>query len=322
MSRLEWNLPQDQTFEAGLDRGVLYVEDGPAVAWNGLTSVDDGGKSAIKEFFLDGIKYLSTISPRDWEGSLSAYMYPDEFGELIGISELADGFFADSQAAGRFGLSYRTMVSTPGVSEKPDYKIHLIYKAMASLSSFSHQTLTGNTVSPNEFGFDLAAVPIIVPGLRPTSHFIFDTRKMDQTKLQSLENLIYGDESTPPILPTIEQLIDLLRYADGVTVVYNGDGTWTATGSNSNITMFNFDTEFDITNVDAEWIDPDTYKFNGLDDGSTPSLVIDEDGVPYVGPSGGDLVGIGEDTDGEPYFGPGASGLTLEEDDDGVYYVD
>lgn len=322
MSRLEWNLPKDQTFEAGLDRGVLYVEDGPSVAWNGLTSVKDVGKSNIENFYLDGIKFLSTVSSRQWEGSLSAYTYPNEFGALIGISELADGFYADSQAPGRFGLSYRTMINTPGISEKPSYKIHLLYKVMASLNDFAHNTLTGATVDPHEFDFSLTAVPINVPGFKPTSHFIIDTRQIDEDKLLELEALIYGDADSNAQLPDIEDLIDLLKYADGVTVVYNGDGTWTATGSNSDITLFDFNRQFQIDNVDAEWLTDDIYKFNGLDDETSFTLIADEDGVPYIGTSGGGLLGIGPDTDGEPYFGIGASGYSLEEDEDGVYYVD
>lgn len=323
MTRLEWNLPKDQIFEAGLDRGVLYVEDGPAVPWNGLISVKDSGKSDLKNFYLDGVKYLSTASTRQWEGSLSAYTYPEEFASLIGIAELGDGFYADSQAAGRFGLSYRTMINTPGLSEKPGYKIHLIYKVMASLSDISHDTLNGGVIDPNQFDFDLSAVPILVPGFKPTSHFIIDTRKIDEDKLNALENLIYGNFSGSPTLPDIDDLIDLLSFDDEVVVVYNGDGTWTATGSNSNITMFEFGKTFRIDNVDATYLDAEIYEFDGLDTGDSISMLVDEDGTPYAGSAGGSSsVGIGEDTDDVPYFGEGVSGLQLQQDTDGVYYFE
>lgn len=322
MSELVWNLPQDQTIEAGLDRGVLYVEDGPAVAWNGLTNVDDKGASVIKDFYLDGIKYLSTVTARDWKGSLTAYTYPDEFSAILGIDELGDGLFADSQPPGRFGLSYRTMINTPGLNEI-HYKIHLVYNLMASLSNISNSTLTGSTVDPNEFSFELSAVPVIVPNRRPTAHFIIDTRMTDENALNNLLSILYGSPTEDARLPTIDELLDLLTFADGVVVVYNGDGTWTATGSNENITMFDFNRTFRIDNVDADYLTPDIYKFNGLDyDDGGFVLKIDTDGVFYWAPDDGGSPNIGIDTDGVPYYGPGKEEAGIYEDTDGVLYFD
>jgi len=44
MTRLAWDTTGDRTFEAGVDRGVLFIPDETGaytfgVAWNGLTSV-------------------------------------------------------------------------------------------------------------------------------------------------------------------------------------------------------------------------------------------------------------------------------------------
>lgn len=320
MTTLEWHRPQDQIIEAGLDRGVLYVEDGPAVVWNGLTNVDDKGSSEVKEFYLDGIKYLSTVSARDWKGALTAYTYPDEFATLLGIGELGDGLFADSQPPGRFGLSYRTMINTPGLGET-HYKIHLVYNLMASLSSISNSTLTGTTVDPNQFAFELTAVPVIVPSRRPTAHFIIDSRFADPMALIELEGIIYGTSLEDARLPTVEELMDLLTFADGVVVVYNGDGTWTATGSNENIKMFDFNRTFRIDNVDADYLSPEIYKFNGLDVDLGYILRVDDDGE-YYWTMGDGHSNIGLDTDGTPYYDSGASDADVLEDTDGVPYFD
>lgn len=318
MSKLEWHRPEDFIFEAGLDRGVLYPEEGTAVAWNGLISVDDGGTSTIKDFYLDGIKYLSTVSARDWKGSLSAYTYPEEFSELIGVSELADGLFADSQMPGRFGLCYRTMVTAPEVDVKQHYKIHLIYNAMASLSSFSNNTLTSGGADPTAFNFELTTVPIRVPNKRPTAHFIVDTRDVDDTTLATLEELIYGTDESDPVLPDIEDLIALLLVG-GVVVTYNGDGTWTAVGSEDDITMFNFGRTFRIDNVAAIYLIPDeVYEFT--DAIGEITLSIDEDGTPYldIGSTG---TAVFQDTDDIYYFDAGSGGFELLEDEDAVVYV-
>jgi len=319
MSKLEWNRPQDRTFEAGLDRGVIYVEDGPVVAWSGLSSVEDGGESVVKEFFIDGIKYLATVSPRDWKGSLTAYTYPDEFAELIGIAELGDGLYVDSQAHGRFNLSYRTMITTPEVDTKQHYKIHLIYKAMASLSGFTNETLTGDGTDPTAFEFELTAVPIAIPGFRPSAHVILDTRKMDDATLATLEDIIYGTDLVDPAMPTIVELIDLLRYTGGVVVVYNGDGTWTATGSNKDIYMLDNDGHFQIDNVAAEYLSEDIYQFIGVGGEAIFTLVLDTDNVPYY--KYGELMShVDIDSDGVPFYTAGPSDAKLGEDTDGVLY--
>lgn len=321
MSKLEWNRPEDQTFQAGLDRGVIYVEDGPVVPWNGLSSVQDGGESEIKEYYLDGIKYLSTVSPRDWKGQLTAYTYPDEFGELIGIAEMGDGLYVDAQAHGRFNLSYRTMIAAPNLDSKVHYKIHLVYKVMASLGEFSYGTLSSESIDPTAFQFDLSAVPIKIPGQRPSSHIILDTRKMDELSLQNLEILLYGDETHDPAMPTIEQLVDLFRYAGAVLVVYNGDGTWTATGSNKNVQLLDQQGHFQIDNVAARYLDEDTYEFLGLESAAIIKLAADTDGIPYYAwGEGGSNLGI--DSDGVPYFAVGSTAALIYEDTDGQPYYD
>lgn len=320
MPKLEWNRPQDQVFEAGLDRGVIYVEDGPAVAWNGLTSVDDDGDSDTREFFIDGIQYLSVVNARNWKGKLSAYTYPEEFSELIGIDAIGDGFYADSQMPGRFDLSYRTLVGS-GAEGTQHYKIHLIYKVMAALSGFTNETLTNDAVDPIEFEFDLSATPIVIPNKRPSAHLIIDTRKVDPADVATLEGILYGTSSTSPSMPTIEQLLDILKYSDGVVVVYNGDGTWTATGSNQNIYMTDNKGRFQIHNADAEYITEEIYRFLGVDSSLNWVAKVDTDGVIYTTSEGGNS-NLALDEDGVPYHSIGSNTVALFEDTDEVIYFE
>jgi hypothetical protein len=341
MPTLKWNRPKDQTFEAGLDRGVLYLEptsDFPeprAVSWSGLVNVEDSGSSEVKAMYRDGQKFLVTMTPREWEGSLEAYTFPDEFNELIGIKKMGDGLYVDSQVMGRFGLSYRTMVSTPNTdSEIEHYKIHLIYTCMAEINGRSYSTLSASGTDPTTFKFNLSAVPQKIPGARPTAHIILDTRDIDPEVRVTLEEILYGKYGAAPYLPTIEELIDLLHYGDTVVVVENfytapeplpnrinpatgvqfayGDskGTWTATGSTKNIQMienpftpkseepnWDFNTYFQIDNVDATKIaDP----WQG---GSTTNSKVYEfnaDGTIVTG------FRLASDADGTPYYEEGA----------------
>ena len=322
MSTLQWNRPKDQTFESGLDRGVIYLETGKAVAWSGLTNVSDSGSSEVKELYIDGQKYLATISPRDWSGSLEAYTYPEEFAELLGILELGDGLYVDSQLPGRFNLSYRTMVSSPNLSDPTQhYKIHLIYKVMASVSGdISYETLSDGASDPSSFSFDLTAVPQAIPNARPTAHIILDTRKLDAVTRGTLEGMLYGNGYRDPEFPTISELTDMLTFGGRVVVVDNHDGTWTATGSNSNIIMVD-DSLFEIHNVAANYLSDTVYEFFGVGDSDAVRFVLaeDTDGVPYY-KLGEGVTNVNLDTDGVLYFGAGEYGANLAEDEDGQLY--
>lgn len=359
MSTLKWNRPKDQTFEAGLDRGVLYLESGKAIAWSGLVNVEDGGKSDVKDLYRDGQKYLSVIGGRDWEGSLEAYTYPSEFDELIGIVELGDGLYADSQMPKQFGLSYRTMVSSPGLNEPVQhYKIHLIYQAMASLEPITYSTLTSNGLDPSAFKFGLTAIPQKVPNGRPTAHFILDTRGMDDSTRKTIEEILYGRFGAEPYMPGVLELIDILSYGDEITIVENfyqagepippgkkvGDskGTWTATGSSKNIYMIDNpyvqpgggydntpDEYFQIDNVTANFI-PDSsqggklgqvYEFNGDGTSMGLKLMSDTDGVPYY-TYGEEPTNVGVDEDGAAYYNQGSDDATLAQDSDGAPYYE
>lgn len=322
MSRIEWNRPQDQVVEGGIDRGVLYVDDGPIVPWNGLTSVSNNGESKTKELYLDGIKYHSHVSAKNWSGSLSALTYPDAFSELVGISEVADGFYIDSQATNRFNLSYRTTIGAPNVSDKVHHKIHLLYNLVADIGDYSYETLTSSSTSPTEFSFDLLATPVRLPGYRPSAHFIIDTRKIDANQLQLLEGLLYGSSTQEPSFPSPSVLFDLMTYSDQVVVVNNGDGTWTATGSNSNIQMTD-SKHFAISNVAAVYLSADIYEFTGVD-GSTATtggVIMDTDGVPFVIPTGA-VTNVGVDTDVVPFVELGENDARILTDTDGAPYFE
>ena len=318
MTELKWNQPKDRTYETGLDRGVIYLEGGEAVPWSGLTAVEDGGETTLKELYIDGIKYLARVSPRNWKGSLEAFTYPDAFAKLLGMAELGDGLFADGQMPGRFGLSYRTMVGTADDTIQ-HYKIHLIYKVMASLGAFGNETLSNDAPSITSFKFDLAAVPIKIPGLRPSAHITIDTRTLSPQTRSTIEGMIYGNSLINASLPTIQSLIDILLFGDTVTIVDNGNHTWTATGSAKNVYMTS-PTHFKIDNVAAVFINPNVYSFATEAVPTVAALLADSDGVPYVGTNVGSS-NMAFDTDGVPYFAVGSNEASILQDTDEVYYI-
>lgn len=247
--RITWGQITERQIETGLDRGVLYPKDVPAVAWNGLLSVDEEGGEGAAEYYVDGRPFLYLPKPKEFKATLSAYTYPNEFSAIMGELEVADGMYLDSQMGDVFDLSYRTRIVDSLQGTSGAYKIHLIYNATVVPSARNYGTI-GNSISPTEFSWTIQAVPVRVAGYRPTAHITIDTRNMDQTRLTELENILYGDYVVPARMPDPQFIFDLLSFGDAIIITDNGDGTWTAEGSYQNIYMIG-DEIFQIDNINA-----------------------------------------------------------------------
>lgn len=260
MARLDWNAAGSRFYEAGVDRGVLYVDGYPGVPWNGLSSVNEspsGGEP--KSFYLDGVKYLAVPSPEEFEGTITAFTYPDEFEQCNGNDEVRSGMFLTHQRRKPFSFSYRTMIGSD-LSESAGYKIHIIYNALASPSERSNDSFKEQT-DPNDFSWKITCKPPAMPGYRPTSHVILDTRSTDPSVISAVEDILYGTDDDQSRIPTIPELIAAYDTISSLTIVDNGDGTWTATAPFDVIRMLDDDT-FSITAPTAGFIDEETYNIS------------------------------------------------------------
>jgi hypothetical protein len=228
---LVWDDPNERYFDHGVDRGVLYVDDN-AVPWNGITGMDEAGTGSKTVLYRDGRIYLADVDPGDFEGVLNALFYPDAFAACAGIPEVGSGLFVDNQKPKRFGLAYRSLVGNGAVDDLFGYQIHLVYNAVAAIGTRSRKTMTQ---APNltEFTFDITATPIKLPGLRPSAHYIIDTRHLDPGVLESLEAILYEEGRMPVPL----ELYELLHFGDSIIFTDLGNGTWKASGSSSNIEL-------------------------------------------------------------------------------------
>lgn len=204
MTKLVWGQPDQRRYEAGVDRGVLYPDDGPGVAWNGLTNVEEsfsGGE--LSSYHFDGIKYLDLVSPKTFQATISAFSAPEEFSRCIGDKSVIPGFILTRQTRSRFGFSYRTLLDERG------YKLHLVYNALASPNGKSHQSLKPGT-APETRSWKIDAVPPPSSTYRPSAHFVLDSTQMDPDALAVLEAMLYGSTEETPRLPTIDELIDIV----------------------------------------------------------------------------------------------------------------
>lgn len=204
MTQVRWDRIQDRTFEYGVDRGVLYVDGKPGVAWSGLLRVDQrtvGGELA--PIYMDGELVRLDRAKEHYTGAISAVMYPEEFEACEGIEE-SSGFLFDSQRRASFGLSYRTLVGNP-LSERIAYKLHLLYNASVTPTERNHGS-AGQTLNPTGFSWNISAVPLQFPDRRATAHISLDSRRVDRTVLDMLEQMLYGTDTTDPRMPTSEEL--------------------------------------------------------------------------------------------------------------------
>jgi hypothetical protein len=258
MARIEWGSPGKRFYEAGLDRGVLYVGSLPGVPWNGLTTVDvssTGGEA--KPFYLDGIKYLNVPSPEEFQATITAYTYPEEFGTCDGSARVRPGLYVTHQRRKPFGFTYRTMIGND-LSTEHGYKIHIVYNALAAPSGRNHQTLGENT-TPGDFSWAITTRPVVMDGYYPTPHIIIDSRTTNEATMAIVEDILYGTSEHDARLPDFEELFEI--YDDNTTtfeVIDNGNGTFTVIGPPDAVHMTD-DELFEITWPTAIFIDDDTY---------------------------------------------------------------
>lgn len=215
--KIVWDAVGSRYFETGVDRGVLYVMGaentyGAGVPWNGLTGVTESPSGAeATPMYADNIKYLNLLSNEDYACTINAYTYPDEFGVCDGSAEIAKGVYAGQQTRKTFGFCYRSKIGNDVDGADHGYKLHIVYNCLAAPSEKSHNTVNESPEAV-EFSWSISTTPIEIPGFKPTAHLTLDSTKIAKEKLDALETMLYGSESTDPKLPTPEEIVQL--FAD------------------------------------------------------------------------------------------------------------
>lgn len=267
MTVLTWDKVGERFYQTGIDRGVLYLQNGTGVAWNGLVDIEESPNLDYKSFFLDGVKYLESLTPSDFVGKLKAFTYPDEFDLVNGIGIVAPGLNLHDQPQKSFNLSYRTKIGNDVDGMEHGYKIHLLYNLISNPESYSFETLTDSGVKPIEFSWTLTGTPPKIKKFRPTVHISVDSTNTPPDILKLLEDKLYGTATSNPSLPSIQDVAEFFGYLDALLIVDHGDGTWSAIDeSDAYITMLD-ETTFQINNVDATSLDSETYTVSSTNVG-------------------------------------------------------
>lgn len=216
MPRLTWDGVGQKIFETGLDRGVHYLPDATgaytkAEAWNGLTNFTERPTGAeANAHYADNIKYANIISAEDYEGTIEAFTYPDQFAQCDGSAEVTPGMRIGQQPRVMFGLSYRTLMGNDLKGQSYGYKIHALYGCQVSPSDKTRETIN-ESPEPVNFSWELTTTPVPVTGFQPTAHVEIDSTKFEPEALKRLEDVLYGTDTEEARLPMPDEIAQILN---------------------------------------------------------------------------------------------------------------
>lgn len=216
MAKLVWDEVGKRTYETGVDKGVLYVQDaegayGKGVAWNGLTAVNESPSGAEPTaLYADNTKYLELTSKEEYGATIEAYTYPDEFEACDGSAEVGTGVVIGQQSRKVFGLCYRTVKGNDVKNNDYGYKIHLVYGCKAKPAQKNYQTINDSPEAIT-FSWEVSTTPVEVEGFKPTATVTIDSTKVTAEKLKSIEEALYGTESVEPKLLLPNEIIAIVK---------------------------------------------------------------------------------------------------------------
>ena len=236
MTTLTWDQIGERLYETGVDRGVLYI---PAAgvysngyAWNGLTNVTESPTGAeATAMWADNQKYLNLVSREEFEGTIEAYTYPDQFAACDGSAEPEIGVRVSQQTRSTFGLCYRTRLGNDLLADDYGYKLHLVWGALATPTEKGYATVNDSPEAIT-FSWTFTTTPVPVTGLKPSAHMVIDSTKVDAGALAILEDSLYGTVGGDPTLPSPDAVIAIfggsMTLATPTAPAYNS-GTDTIT---------------------------------------------------------------------------------------------
>jgi len=207
-----WDALGTHTFERGLDRGMLYLQQSSGlysggVSWSGLTSVSlSQNNTDFEPIYYDGYKITDVFNVSYVSGTISAFSYPDLMTYAEGGDDQTNFITVNGQNFSRFAMSYRTQ-NSHDLNESAGYKIHILYNMVAQRTSRDFSTINDSS-SAYEFTWDFSCTPSFAGStLKPTSHVVIDTRKVSAGNVTLVENNLYGVSGFPANVPTIPTLI-------------------------------------------------------------------------------------------------------------------
>lgn len=216
MSKLEWDKIGEKIYEAGIDKGVLYLlrygrySDGQA--WSGLINVNENPSGAEPTpLYADNIKYLNLISNEELGLSVEAYTYPDNFNDCLGKTKIANGVFIGQQRRYHFGFVYRTLLGNDIDGTDLGYKLNIIFDCTVAPSEKANNTIN-ESPEATTYSWEFSTTQQLIEGYKQSSKITLTSIDFKKSGLynvfQYIEGMLFGTDSTNPKLPKIPEIIE------------------------------------------------------------------------------------------------------------------
>lgn len=239
--RVTWDTGP-RPYSQGVSQGMMYPDDGPGVAWNGLISVTETSDQTQDPKYFDGSRYLTRSPTLPFAGIISAFTYPDELEDYIGLKDFFTG-----QPTRLFDMVYST-----------NNELHLVYGVRLAPSQHPYSTIS-DKVDPVAFQWNFTTLPQKIPGGKSTAHIVILPDDVPADIMAGFENMIYGDDEDDPHMPSIAEIIAMYEFAATLLVTDNEDGTFTVTSADDGIVSPTTSGHFTINAPTLAMIDAVTY---------------------------------------------------------------
>lgn len=225
--KAKWDQPSEHFYKTGIEQCMLYPQDSSGAypkgyAWSGITGISEkpSGGDATK-LYADDTVYLNLRAVEEFGGTITAYMYPDEFAQCNGEESLTTGVVLGQQSRKAFGLAYKTKIGNDTDGSDHGEELHLVYGCTCSPSERSFETIN-DSPSAIEFSWDYESVPTPVTGHKNVSCIVINMTKLSDAQKKAVEDAIFGtdpstasaEDDTDPYLPLPDALKSLI---DGAT---------------------------------------------------------------------------------------------------------
>lgn len=255
MSKVIFDNSGNRLYELGVDKCVMYSLDNRFAAWNGVTEIAETKNDVTETIgFIDGVKYVNQISSSNFSASITAYTYPDLLSEHVG--DIDEGY--TNQKLKPFNMTYRTLIGNDTENEDYGYKLHLVYNitAVPTQTDFSS---SGKDITLTDFSWELNTTPLTIPYMKPSSHFVINSKNVYPEVLSALERILYGDDKEDPSFPSFDELVLIFEENSEFRIINHGDGTYTAIGDDDSVKQIDAKT-IELTSPSVFLISEDTFQ--------------------------------------------------------------